>query len=75
MTKKYSNEFKEQAVKRVLAGETAAHVARELGINENTLYPWVSKYKNRPDEPFVGSGNLYKEEAEMRAMKRRIKDL
>jgi len=75
MTKKYSAEFKQEAVKRILAGESAAYVARELGVNGNTMYTWVKKYKNHPDEPFVGSGNLHKEDAEMRAMKRRIRDL
>lgn len=41
----YSAEFKESAVK--LANESKvpkAQVARELGINENTLYTWIDKY-------------------------------
>lgn len=38
MSNKYSAEFKEQAVKRVLAGESAAKVTKNLGINVNLLY-------------------------------------
>ncbi len=34
-TKQYSAKFKEQAVKRVLAGESSAKMARDLGINVN----------------------------------------
>jgi len=40
----YSVEFKESAVK--LANESKvskAQVARELGINESTLYTWIDK--------------------------------
>lgn len=48
MSNKYSAEFKEQAVKRVLAGEYAAKVARDLGINVNSLYTWKSRYTQHP---------------------------
>ncbi len=41
----YKPEFKEQAVKQALSsGESIAQTARNLGINENTLHTWVSKY-------------------------------
>lgn len=36
--KTYSNEFKEEAVKRVMSGIPASQVARELDINVNSLY-------------------------------------
>jgi len=75
MTQKYSIEFKEEACKRVLTGIPAAQVARELGINVNTLYTWMSRYKENPEELFVGSGNLHQEDAELRALKKRIRDL
>ena len=35
---KYSNEFKEEAVKRVFSGVPASQVAREIGVNVNSLY-------------------------------------
>ena len=37
---KYSPEFKRNAVDRLLAGEGAAAVARELGIRRKFLYQW-----------------------------------
>lgn len=37
----YTPEFRELAVKRVKAGETAGVVARELGLVEQTLRNWV----------------------------------
>ena len=41
MRQKYTMEFKELAVKRVREGMTAGAVARELGLNEQTLRNWV----------------------------------
>lgn len=75
MAQTYSSEFKEEACKRVQTGVPAAQVARELGINVNTLYTWMTRFKKHPQDPFVGSGNLHQEDAEMRALKKRIKDL
>ena len=48
--KTYTAEFRESAVK--LANESdkpIAHIARDLGINENTLHTWINKY-SRPLE-------------------------
>jgi transposase len=43
--KPYSAEFKERAVKlAVETDQTVAQTARDLGINENTLHTWLSKY-------------------------------
>lgn len=38
--KKYDQEFKKQAVKKYLDGQSVASVARELGVNENTIHKW-----------------------------------
>lgn len=75
MAQTYSTEFKKEACKRVQSGVPAAQVARELGINVNTLYSWMSRFKAHPADPFVGSGNLHQEDAELRALKKCIKDL
>ena len=44
-SKTYTAEFKQSAVK--LANESdvpVAETARNLGVNENTLYGWINKY-------------------------------
>lgn len=44
--KKYSPEFREQAVRRVIeTSRPVAVVARELGIVEGTLCNWVNAYR------------------------------
>ena len=40
----YSREFKEQAVKRMLAGEGASALARELEVRRKLLYAWKDAY-------------------------------
>ncbi len=72
----YSNEFKIQAVKRVVENRvSSARVARELGININTLREWVKRYKENQDEHFVGSGNLRTEALNIRELEKRRRDL
>ncbi len=38
--KKYDDEFKQNAVKKILDGQSVASVARELGITEGVLHKW-----------------------------------
>lgn len=42
--KRFTEEQIVKALKRWQAGETVAVVARELGVHEQTLYNWKSKY-------------------------------
>jgi transposase-like protein len=38
--KKYDDEFKQNAVKKTLDGQSVASVARELGVGEGLLHKW-----------------------------------
>jgi transposase len=38
--RKYDNEFKQQAVKKILDGQSVASVSRELGVAEGVLHNW-----------------------------------
>jgi transposase len=40
MMRKYDNEFKQQAVKKILDGQSVASLSRELGVGENQLHKW-----------------------------------
>lgn len=68
MVQTYRIEFKKEACKRVQSGIPAAQVAGDLGVNGNTLYTWMSRFKEHPVQSFVGSGNLHQEDAELRAL-------
>lgn len=52
--RKFSPEFKDEAVKMVIeSSRPIAEVAREIGVNEGTLGSWVNKYRadHVDDEP------------------------
>lgn len=59
----YTAEFRESAIK--LANESdqsVAQVAKELGINVNTLHTWIAKYsKAKADKPVRTDEHLYDE--------------
>jgi transposase len=38
--KKYGKDFKKQAVKKYLDGQSVASISREIGVNENTIHKW-----------------------------------
>ena len=44
--KEYTAEFKELAVKRINDGEGIPKLARELGVNEQTLRNWMKAAKD-----------------------------
>ena len=73
---RYDRSFKEEAVK--LAEETnVSKAARSLGIHENTLRNWVKKARERPDNPFIGSGHKYisAQDAEKAALEKENREL
>lgn len=43
--RKYTKEFKQEAVNLALKSPSISHVARELGIPVGTLHSWVEKLK------------------------------
>ena len=38
--RKYDEEFKQQAIKKILDGQSVASVSRELGVSEGVLHKW-----------------------------------
>lgn len=73
---KYTAEFKKNAVRLVEQGEESmVQVARDLGINENTLSGWVQQYRRKPDETFPGSGRLSPEDERLRKLERENREL
>lgn len=52
-----------------------SRVAAELGINENTLHGWMKRYRDKPSNPFPGSGNLSTEDERLRKLERANREL
>lgn len=69
--KVYTREFKLEAVR--LASEdgiTVAQVARDLGVNENTLHKWRQQLQDDPERAFPGKGRLKPQDEELRRLRR-----
>lgn len=64
--KRYDKEFKKEVIKRYMAGATIAALARETGVNEQTLHKWKSEMV-RTEEGEVDGEKL--------AMRKEIRDL
>ena len=72
--KKYSREFKLEALRRTEMGKSVAEVARELEIPAHQLYKWRSELDRKQTEAFPGSGHETPN-AELEALRRENKRL
>ncbi len=69
--KTFTKEFKHQAVKLFEQGnQSAADIARELGIKRNQLYKWQDQIQVKGEDVFPGKGRRSGEDAELAKLKR-----
>ena len=73
--RKYTKEFKLEAVRRVESGEPKAEVARALGIHVNMLGGWVRQYRTEAAEAFRGNGKLTSQDEEIRRLRRQLAEV
>ena len=75
--KKYPAEFKESSVKlAVESEESVAQVARNLGINVNTLHTWLNKYHKPKNDNHssVNDQHIFDENKRLRKEVARLKE-
>ena len=61
--KAYSREFKQEAVRLVAEGSlSVAAVARDLGIDQNSLRKWKREQEQHGTQAFPGKGRSHDEE-------------
>ncbi len=65
MMRKYDDEFKQNAVRKILDGQSVASVSRELGVAESLLHKWKRVRIN-------SSSDVEKENLEL---KKRLRDV
>ena len=78
MTKKksptYTLEFKKSSVKlAVESDQPITQTAKELGVNTNTLYYWISKYTKPPGKKAESEGNMETELLRLKKENARLK--
>lgn len=72
---KYDVAFKRESVQMMQSGMSAAEVSEKLGVHIKTLYRWRDEYRRDGDDAFPGKGNQTPADAELRNLRRRVKDL
>ena len=68
----YTAEFKNEAVKLIRGGLTAAQVGRDLGIRGNLIGRWVRESQDDPVQAFPGQGKMKADEAEVERLRKEI---
>ena len=72
MSSSYSSQFKQDAVKlAVESDQPVAQTARDLGINANSLYTWITKYHQSESSTSKGSGEKHPYD-ELKRLRREI---
>jgi len=67
--RKYTEEFKREAVRLMeTSGKPVAQLARDLGIKDNNLYRWRSRYGQQNQT--ASNGNLTDMEAALKRLQR-----
>ena len=71
--KRFDKEFKISAVKMVLEGsQSLSSLAKDLGINSNTLQNWKKQYLQDKEDSFPGKGYQTPVEAENTRLKKEL---
>jgi transposase len=78
MTKKanksYTLEFKQSSAKlAVESDQPIAQTAKNLGVNETTLYGWVTKYAPKPKQKTIVKSEAEQELQQLRKENARLK--
>jgi transposase len=74
--KKYSNQFKIDAVNLILKqGFNAAEAARNLDINENLLRRWKKEFEGKQQETFLGNNSGGSEQEELKRLRKEVAQL
>src|SRR5262245_19265982 len=69
--RRYTREFKVEALRQVRdSGRPQAELARELGLNPETLYRWSRELRQDPEQAFPGNGQLKDRDKEVEQLRR-----
>jgi transposase len=72
--KRYDETFKKETVRYVLENnKPIAQVARETGVNTNTLHGWIKKYGQKAE--IKATQTFSSPDAEFKALQKQLRDL
>lgn len=69
--RKFDKQFKLDTVRLITdGGRRTTEVARDLGVDPNTIYNWKREFSHHGSAAFPGNGRLMAEDEEVRQLKR-----
>jgi transposase len=69
--RKFTREFKLEAVRRLEAGQSSGEVARALEVHPSTLRDWRAELRTRGEQAFPGNGQQ-REQSQIAELERKI---
>ena len=73
--RKFSREFKLEAVRLKDRGVAVAQAARDLDLHGNVLRKWVREFSGDPQHAFPGNGQLKSEQQESDRLRKEVAKL
>ena len=70
--RKFTKEFKEEAVRRLELGASLAEVARACEVNPNVLHRWKRELRDYGVKAFAGYGQGRAEEQQVAQLERKV---
>ena len=70
--RKFTREFKEEAVRRLGLGVSVAEVAKACEVNPNVLHRWRREIQEFGGKAFAGSGQRRAEESRVVELERKV---
>src|SRR5579859_3727954 len=70
--RKFTKEFKAEAVRRLELGASLAEVARACEVNPNVLHRWKRELRDYGAEAFAGKGQRRAEEQQVAELERKV---
>ena len=72
--KKYTKEFKLEAVKLVVdSGLSPSQAAANLGVGQSILGRWVKQFRSNGQESFPGNGKLLPQDEKVKLLEKELK--
>jgi transposase len=70
--RKFTKEFKQEAVRRLNGGQKLAEVARTLEVHPSELHRWRRELQEHGERAFAGAGKKRAEESQVAELERKV---
>ena len=71
--RRFDRAYKLETVRLALgSGKPQKEVARDLGVNPESLYRWIRDFRTDPEQSFPGLGNLKERDQEVEQLRRQV---